>query len=43
MEGRGMAKKVVDALMAKVLPRYCKELKENLIKVIEKELKPVAC
>ena len=29
--------------MTKVLPRYCRELKENLIKVIEeKQLKPVA-
>ena len=36
-----MAKKVVDALMAKVLPRYCRDLKVNLINVIETELKPV--
>jgi carbon monoxide dehydrogenase subunit G len=42
MEGKGMAKKVINALMSKVLPRYCKKLKENLIKVIEKKLKPVA-
>ena len=35
MEGSGMAKKVVDALMVKVLPRYCRELKENLIKVLK--------
>jgi carbon monoxide dehydrogenase subunit G len=40
MEGSGMAKKVVDALMAKVLPRYCRTLKENLIEVIESEVKP---
>ncbi|MEC1721466.1 CoxG family protein [Schinkia azotoformans] len=41
MEGKGMAKKVVDALMAKVLPRYCRELKENLIEVLETQVKPV--
>lgn len=41
MEGTGMAKKVVNALMSKVLPRYCRELKENLIKVLESENQPL--
>ena len=41
MEGKGLAKKVVNVLLSKTLPRDCKILKDNLTKVLEAEESPV--
>ncbi|MDT8860123.1 SRPBCC family protein [Alkalihalobacillus sp. MEB130] len=37
MSGTGIPAKVVNVLLSKTLPRDCKELKENLIEVLEKD------
>ncbi|GAE27407.1 hypothetical protein JCM9140_3552 [Halalkalibacter wakoensis JCM 9140] len=37
MSGTGIPAKIINAMLAKTLPRDCKELKENLIQQLERE------